>query len=235
MLIVLGIVIILVETLTLDDGESCGTCWIEGTAILVAVCIVVFVTASIDYAKQFAFVRLTRSLNETNTKSVIRDGKQVMVVDDDIVVGDILSVNSHSLASIPADCVLLGPMSDLKMDESSLTGESKLISKKPGDVILSGTTAISGSGRMVVVAVGINSVAGKIKARVYDSEDHEDDLDGDDTHSPLFNKLDIIAKQIGFIGTVFAAVAFIASCIIGLAVNGDSASHVSLDCCQRMI
>ena len=224
MLIVLGVISIVVEVTTHEKGE-CTTCWIEGAAILVSVGIVVTVTAGIDYAKQFAFIRLTRSLHETNTKQVIRDGKQVSVIDDDIVVGDILSVNSHNLASIPADCVLLGPASGLKMDESTLTGESNAISKRAGDVVLSGTTAIEGSGKMVVIAVGTYSVAGKIKARVYESEDADDELGGDED-SPLFVKLDLIAKQIGIAGTVAAAVAFIASCIIGLAIRDDDVSEI---------
>jgi len=226
MLIVLGVISIVVETTTLEDGENCSTCWIEGAAILVSVCIVVCVTAGIDYVKQFAFIRLTRSLNETNIKAVIRDGKQVSVTDDGIVVGDVLSVNSHSLASIPADCVLLGPPSDLKMDESPLTGESKMVGKKPGDIILSGTNAVQGSGKMVVIAVGINSVAGKIKARVYESEDHEGELEGEDDNSPLFVKLDLIAKRIGMGGTAAALLAFVGSCIIGFAVNGEPANKV---------
>jgi len=224
MLIVLGIISIVVEVTT-HEG-SCTTCWIEGFAILVSVCIVVLVTASIDYAKQFAFIRLTQSLHETNTKAVIRGGKQISVIDDDIVVGDILSVNSHNLASIPADCVLLGPPASLKMDESTLTGESVLLGKKPGDVILSGTTAAQGSGKMVVIAVGVNSVAGKIRARVYESEDHQDALGGGDDNSPLFVKLDLLAKQIGIAGTVAAVIAFVASCIIGLAINGDELEKV---------
>mmetsp|Transcript_8377 Transcript_8377/g.24126 ORF Transcript_8377/g.24126 Transcript_8377/m.24126 type:complete len:1235 (-) Transcript_8377:126-3830(-) len=226
MLIVLGIITILLETLSLKDDEKCGTCWVEGAAILCSVCIVVFVTAGIDYAKQFAFIRLTHHLNGTNTKAVIRDSKQVSVTDDDIVVGDILSVNSHNLASIPADCVLLGPAADLHMDESTLTGESKAIRKKPGDIILSGTQATQGSGRMVVIAVGVNSVAGKIKARVYatstdDDENNADELASDDIKSPLAVKLDLIAKQIGIVGSVAAALAFGASCIIGLAIERD--------------
>jgi Ca2+ transporting ATPase len=228
MLIVLGIISIVVEVST-HEG-ACTTCWIEGFAILVSVCIVVMVTAGIDYGKQFAFLRLTRSLHDTNIKQVIRDGKQVSVTDDDIVVGDILSVNSHNLASIPADCVLLGPEADLKMNESSLTGESKLIHKKPGDVILSGTDVSQGSGKMVVIAVGVNSVAGKIKAHVYESADHNDE-DGvtggdDDENSPLFVKLDIIARRIGMFGTVFALLAFIGSCVIGLAIEKDDPREI---------
>lgn len=227
MLIVLGVIQIAVELATLEDDEQCTTCWIEGAAILASVGIVVLVTASIDYAKQFAFIRLTRSLNETNTKSVIRDGKQVSVTDDAIVVGDILSVNSHSLASIPADCILLGPLTNLKMDESTLTGESVNVSKKPGDVILSGTTAAEGSGKMVVIAVGKYSVAGKIRARVYDSEDHDGDLEGEDDTSPLFVKLDLIATRIGMMGTVAACVALAGSCIIGFGVDGKSATELT--------
>jgi Ca2+ transporting ATPase len=227
MLIVLGVISIVVETTYgREDGEKCGACWIEGAAILASVGIVVLVTAGIDYAKQFAFIRLTKSLNETNTKIVIRDGKQISVTDDDIVVGDILSVNSHNLASIPADCVLLGPPMDLKMDESTLTGESNLIHKKPGDVVLSGTTASQGSGKMVVIAVGVNSVAGKIRAQVYESEDYVDTLGVQDEKSPLFMKLTRLAKQIGMVGTCCACLAFAASCIIGLAIKGEPISRL---------
>ena len=82
-----------------------------------------------------------------------------------------------------------------------------------------------GSCTNLFIAVGINSVAGKIKARVYESEDHDDDLGGDED-SPLFVKLDLIAKQIGIAGTVAAAVAFVASCIIGLAIRDDPVSNL---------
>eukprot|EP00536_Pseudo-nitzschia_multiseries_P004417 jgi/Psemu1/237607/estExt_Genewise1.C_730061 len=216
MLIVLGIIALVVE---LSDTGPCGSCWAEGTAILLTVLLVVLLTASIDYAKQFAFQRLARSLFESNTKQVIRNGKQVTVIDDDIVVGDILYVNSHSLASIPADCALLGPAADLKMDESTLTGESEPVSKKPGDVILSGTNAIQGSGKMVVIAVGINSVAGKIRAHVYESEDHDGEMGDSGENSPLFTKLDKIAKQIGIAGIVAACFSFVVSCVSYIALS----------------
>ena len=224
MLIALGVVGILVETtIGLDPGEQCGHCWLEGAAILASVCIVVLVTAGIDYAKQLAFVRLTRNLNETNTKMVIRDGQQLSVTDDELVVGDILSVNAHNLASIAADCVVLGPLMSggMKMDESALTGESVLISKNPGDIVLSGTTAIQGSAKMVVIAVGTNSVAGKIQARVYESSDHEGDgLDGDQD-SPLFVKLEKIAKQIGIAGSIAAAVSLLVNCLKGFVFGNE--------------
>jgi Ca2+ transporting ATPase len=75
MLIVLGSISVAVEVTT--NKGNCNGCWFEGAAILASVCIVVLVSAGIDYGKQFAFLRLTRSLHDTNTKQVIRDGKQV--------------------------------------------------------------------------------------------------------------------------------------------------------------
>ena len=53
---------------------------------------------------------------------------------------------------------------DLKIDESSLTGESDLVKKSPqrDPMLLAGTHVMEGSGKMVVTAVGPNSQTGII-------------------------------------------------------------------------
>jgi Ca2+ transporting ATPase len=223
--------IVVETTVGVDEsvGETCGHCWLEGAAILAAVLIVVLVSATIDYRKQFAFVRLSKLAHETNKKMVIRDGKQMSVMDDDIVVGDILSVNAHNQASIPADCVVLGPATSggIRMDEASLTGESVLITKNPGDIVLSGTTVVQGSSKLLVIAVGLNSVAGKIKARVY-ADSGGDGLDGD-VKSPLFVKLEALAKKIGMAGTGAAAVSLVVNCIRGFAINKEKVGDVLIE------
>ena len=64
---------------------------------------------------------------------------------------------------LPADGIIM-QSNDLKIDESSLTGESDQV-KKGRDVdpmVLSGTHIMEGSGKVVVTAVGINSQAGII-------------------------------------------------------------------------
>ena len=64
---------------------------------------------------------------------------------------------------LPADGVIL-QSNDLKIDESSLTGESDQV-KKGADsdpTLLSGTHVMEGSGKILVCAVGINSQAGII-------------------------------------------------------------------------
>ena len=64
---------------------------------------------------------------------------------------------------MPTDGIVI-QSNDLKIDESSLTGESDQV-KKGADcdpMLLSGTHVMEGSGKVVVTAVGINSQAGII-------------------------------------------------------------------------
>uniref|UniRef100_A0A1I8B995 P-type Ca(2+) transporter n=1 Tax=Meloidogyne hapla TaxID=6305 RepID=A0A1I8B995_MELHA len=134
---------------------------IEGVAILIAVIVVVLVTALNDWSKEKQFRGLQSKIETEHKFSVIRDSKPVDIVISEIVVGDICRVKYGDL--LPADGILL-QSNDLKVDESSLTGESDHIRKSPeiDPVLLSGTHAMEGSGRMVVCAVGVNSQTGII-------------------------------------------------------------------------
>ena len=51
--------------------------------------------------------RLSAKLDASNKKFVLRGGKPHELADKDIVVGDVLTFNSHNLASIPCDGLLL--------------------------------------------------------------------------------------------------------------------------------
>ncbi|CAK5042061.1 unnamed protein product [Meloidogyne enterolobii] len=124
---------------------------IEGVAILIAVIVVVLVTALNDWSKEKQFRGLQSKIETEHKFSVIRDSKPVDIVINEIVVGDICRVKYGDL--LPADGILL-QSNDLKVDESSLTGESDHIRKR--------THAMEGSGRMVVCAVGVNSQTGII-------------------------------------------------------------------------
>uniref|UniRef100_A0A8R1Y065 Calcium-transporting ATPase n=1 Tax=Onchocerca volvulus TaxID=6282 RepID=A0A8R1Y065_ONCVO len=135
--------------------------WIEGAAILLAVIVVVLVTALNDWSKEKQFRGLQAKIETEHKFSVIRDGKALDTVVTELVVGDIARVKYGDL--LPADGLLI-QSNDLKVDESSLTGESDLIKKSAdGDpVLLSGTHAMEGSGKMVITAVGMNSQTGII-------------------------------------------------------------------------
>lgn len=143
-----------------DSGEH-EAGWIEGAAILVAVIVVVFVTALNDWSKEKQFRGLQSKIETEHKFSVIRDGDAIDIVVNQLVVGDIARVKYGDL--LPADGIIL-QSNDLKIDESSLTGESDLIRKGPDSdpVLLSGTHAMEGSGKMLITAVGVNSQTGII-------------------------------------------------------------------------
>ncbi|KAK5973560.1 plasma membrane calcium-transporting ATPase 2, partial [Trichostrongylus colubriformis] len=141
--------------------EGHNTAWIEGVAILLCVVVVVLVTAGNDYSKERQFRSLQEKIETGQKFSVIRDGEAIDVPVSDLVVGDIARVKYGDL--LPADGFLLQG-NDLKIDESSLTGESDHIKKtvETDPVLLSGTYAMEGSGKMVITAVGVNSQTGII-------------------------------------------------------------------------
>ncbi|KAF5288510.1 hypothetical protein FQR65_LT12015 [Abscondita terminalis] len=142
-----------------DDETSHG--WIEGLAILISVVVVVLVTGFNDYTKERQFRGLQGRIEGEHKFSVIRQGEVKQIGVNDIVVGDICQIKYGDL--LPADGILI-QSNDLKVDESSLTGESDHVKKGEGydPMVLSGTHVMEGSGKMLVAAVGVNSQAGII-------------------------------------------------------------------------
>ena len=100
--------------------------WIEGAAILIAVLVVVFVTSFNDWSKERQFRGLQSKIDSDQKISVIRDGQINELPVKDILVGDICQIFYGHL--VPADGVVV-ESNDLKIDESSLTGETDLIKK----------------------------------------------------------------------------------------------------------
>jgi len=135
--------------------------FIEGFAILFAIMIVVFVTAWNDWSKEKQFRGLQDKISEEQTCSVIRNGESLEIVVAELVVGDVVQVTYGDL--LPADGMLI-QSNDLKVDESSLTGESDHVKKSTtrDPALLGGTHVMEGSGKMIVTAVGCNSQSGII-------------------------------------------------------------------------
>ncbi|XP_071296130.1 plasma membrane calcium-transporting ATPase 2 isoform X7 [Agelaius tricolor] len=143
-----------------DEGEA-EAGWIEGAAILLSVICVVLVTAFNDWSKEKQFRGLQSRIEQEQKFTVVRGGQVIQIPVAEIVVGDIAQVKYGDL--LPADGIFIQG-NDLKIDESSLTGESdqvrKSVDKDP--MLLSGTHVMEGSGRMLVTAVGVNSQTGII-------------------------------------------------------------------------
>ena len=162
-----------------DINEEMSMQWIEGTAILTTVFVVMFVTALNNWTKERQFRKLQNKIEQEQKISVIRGGKNKMVLVSELVVGDICQIKYGDV--LPADGILV-QNNDLKVDESSLTGESDIVKKGEQymDVsLLSGTHVMEGSGRMLVTAVGLNSQTGIIMSLLGATE--SDDKNGNET------------------------------------------------------
>ena len=123
-LIVAAIVQIILGT-TLSDNPK--TDWIDGVSIIVAVVIVVLVGSITDYKKELKFHELNDIQNSETKYKVIRNGISYDLTSDDLLVGDVIYISYGDI--LPADMVLIEG-NGIKMDESSLTGESDMVKKE---------------------------------------------------------------------------------------------------------
>ncbi|XP_041052162.1 plasma membrane calcium-transporting ATPase 1-like isoform X1 [Carcharodon carcharias] len=155
-----------------EEGEA-EAGWIEGAAILLSVICVVLVTAFNDWSKEKQFRGLQSRIEQEQKFTVIRKGQVIQIPVAEIVVGDIAQIKYGDL--LPADGILIQG-NDLKIDESSLTGESDHVKKsmEKDPMLLSGTHVMEGSGRILVTAVGLNSQTGIIFTLLGAGSDEEE-------------------------------------------------------------
>ena len=97
---------------------------------------------------------------------VIRDGLEVMVPTDEVVVGDLLRVRPGE--KVPTDGEVIDGASAI--DESMLTGESVPVEKRPGDRVAGATVNSSGALTVRATAVGSETALAQIVALVEDAQ-----------------------------------------------------------------
>lgn len=143
---------------------------------------------------------------ETKT-SVIRDGKEVIIEDAEVVPGDIIVLQEGG--KVPADArVFLSR--NIKIDESTLTGESSPVHKvsdilekedlpisEQKNMVFKGTSVVSGNGKAVVAATGRDTAIGKIAK----------DIASIDTEIPLKANIRYLSRLI-IVAVIFIAVLF---------------------------
>ncbi|CAK4679236.1 hypothetical protein LEN26_013826 [Aphanomyces euteiches] len=218
------------------EGESAE--WIEGTSILFAVLLVITVSAVNDYQKEKQFAALNAVKDDERIK-VIRNGEPCEVSKYDILVGDVVRVDLGDI--LPADGLVFDE-SDLKIDESAMTGETDLLKKSrvEAPIMYSGTRVMEGVAKMLVVCVGVNSQSGIISALVQGkgaeeekkakkkpkkesavgpvddvpvAKKEQDEVYEEAAESPLQGKLNKLTVHIAKFGTSTAVIVFLAMTI----------------------
>ncbi|KAF1859217.1 hypothetical protein Lal_00009801 [Lupinus albus] len=180
-----------IKTEGLEEG------WYDGGSIAFAVLLVIVVTAVSDYRQSLQFQNLNAEKQNIQLEA-IRGGRTIKISIFDIVVGEVVPLKIGD--QVPADGVLITGHS-LAIDESSMTGESKIVHKDhKAPFLMSGCKVADGVGSMLVTGVGINTEWGLLMASI--SEDT-----GEET--PLQVRLNGVATFIGIVGLTVAVLVLV--------------------------
>lgn len=221
------LIIILMIAGTLSIGISCyeffglgqdAAVFFEPVGIFVAILLATGLAFYFELQADKEFTILNQ-VNDDEPVEVIRNGNTTQVPRKDIVVGDIVVINTGE--EVPADCELLEATS-LHMDESSLTGEPmcfKSIDEKdfdkaatyPTNHVMKGTKVMEGHGICRVLAVGDKTEQGKVFEAVQ--------ID-DSVKTPLNEQLDGLSDWITKVSYGFAALIVIGRIIMYFVTNG---------------
>ena len=183
--------------------------WYETIGIFIAIILATFISTISEYGSEKVFNRLQEEAIKGKAK-VIRNRKIIEIPIGEIVVGDVVILNSGD--KVPADGKLIS--GNLRVDESALNGESKEAKKVINNEVYRGSVVYSGEAKMEVLLVGDNTIIGKI------SQELQEEI----PESPLRLKLRGLAKtisKIGYIGAILASLSYLFANIV-IANNFDS-------------
>ena len=203
------LILLLASILSFLLGE-----YAEGVVIL----IIIFINALISIIqekKALDAIEALRSMNAHYT-TVIRSGKKENILTKNVVVGDIVYLEDGNI--VPADMRLIEE-NGLKVDESSLTGESVTV-EKDAKSVLDESTVLADRTNMVysstIIAYG--TALGVVTATAKDTEVGSiatmlEDTDSIDT--PLKRKLNKVGEILSIIGVIVAILIFIIGILYG--------------------
>ena len=176
--------------------------------IIIAIVIFNAIMGLVQEAKAEKSIESLKKLTPQIAK-VIRNGKQVEVNAEELVPGDIIELSDGIY--VPADCRIIESY-NLKIEESSLTGETEPVHKatetiKQGQVALGdmknmafmSSVVVSGHGKAIVTETGMNTRLGKIANMI---------IKEDAPETPIQKKLSEVGKILGIVCLVICIIIF---------------------------
>lgn len=197
--------------------------FISGTPQLgVAIIAVIIINALFSFWQEYEAEKAAEALKSILPlkAKVIRDGEEIEILADNLVPGDLLILEEGD--NVPADARLI-EAHELKVDNSTLTGESKPIRKvshpieeydnyvETPNLVFAGTSITAGSGKAIVYKTGENTEFSRIAALTQEVKEEP---------SPLQKQISTVARTIGVIAILMGIILFLINLyIVKLPVN----------------
>ena len=185
--------------------------------VIIAIVIVNAALGVIQEGKAEKALEALKKMSAPNAR-VMRNGKIIIIPARELVPGDVIQIETGDI--IPAD-IRITYSSNLKLEESSLTGESLPVEKQASKVFdgdagigdrvnmaYMSTTVSYGHGKGVVVSTGHGTEIGTIAAKIQEIDEEE---------TPLQQRLDQLGKYLGLVCLGVCVIVF----IVGLLREGS--------------
>ncbi len=135
---------------------------------------------------------------------VRRDGAAVEIASEEVVPGDLLMLAPGDRVAADADLVTTA---DLRVDESSLTGESHAI--EPEAEVFAGTYVTAGAAEALVTATGMSTRFGRIAALAQRTRRER---------SPLERELDQVTRMVAVLAISIGGLFFLVAGLVGMSL-----------------
>ena len=167
----------------------------ETLGIVVAIFLACFISAISEYGSEKAFEKLSKENSLIKVK-VLRNSKKTLISMDEVVVGDIVYLESGD--KVPADGILVS--GEISVDESMLTGETKEKYKNISNNDIYMGSIVTGKNAIIqVTKIGKSTMYGTIALDIQDLT----------LESPLKSRLRVLAGQISKFGYIAALLVLI--------------------------
>ena len=194
---------------------SAGVAWYQGendyidSIIIISIVVLNAIMGVLQEAKAEKSIESLKKMAPQMSK-VIRNGKEVEIPSEALTVGDIVIIEAGN--RVPADCRMIESF-NLKVEESSLTGETEAVEKDEtaicekgiplGDIVnmvFMGSTVVNGHAKVVVTEIGMHTKVGKIANMIIENEAPE---------TPIQKKLNQVGKLLGVVCLMICLVIFV--------------------------
>jgi calcium-translocating P-type ATPase len=177
--------------------------------LAVAIAVVVILNGVFAFVQEYRADRAAEALRGLvpHRVTVVRDGLRQDVDAVDLVVGDLVILEAGDRVAADLETI---DVHGLRMDEATLTGESRPVSKSTGDAVLAGCFVVEGEASAVVIAIGGDTRLASIATLTRSVER---------ARTPLAKELHRVVRTVTFLAVGLGVACFGLGLALGLPAN----------------